>query len=190
MNRFTLAFPVLVAALALPAVAAAKGPDQASITGPGIDKITLQGNGDLTASPLGQLTIHGGLFPAAVGQIPDPMLESAPTKQLGPKYRIRYRVPWEQGKIFWLDQDAYPYAKGGALTYTKPGQRIFESRSPGGWYLGGTELRLVLQRAGLPARAPDASTGTNTALVAGIAVPGALALAAAGLLYRRRRHPA
>jgi hypothetical protein len=185
MKRFLL---VLAVALALPAAAAAKGPDQAAISGPGLKTVTLGGSGESMGTALGDLTERAGLFPALFPTSPDPMLESAPTKSLGSKYRIHYRVPGPEQGTFAIDQDVYPYAKGGALTYTKPGQRIFGSRAPGGWFLGGTQLKLVLRQQGLPARDPGASgaSGTSTALVAGIAIPGALALAAAGLLYRRR----
>jgi hypothetical protein len=187
MKRFLL---VLAVALALPAAAAAKGPDRATISGPGLKTVTLGGNGESFGSDLGRLTEHAGLFPALFQTSPDPMLDSAPTKSLGPRYHVHYRVPGPNGGTFAIDQDVYPYAKGGALTYTKPGQRIFGGRAPGGWFLGGAPLKLVLQEQGLPAKAPSASSGSNTALVAGIAIPGALALAAAGLLYRRRSHRA
>jgi LPXTG-motif cell wall-anchored protein len=189
MKRFLL---VLAVALALPAAAAAKGPDQATISGPGLKTVTLDGNGESMGSALGELTERTGLFPASFQTSPNPMLESAPTKSLGSKYHIHFRVPGPEGGTFWIDQDLYPYAKGGALTYTKPGQRIFGSRTPGGWFLGGLLLKETLQQHGLPAKDPGTSeaSGTNAALVAGIAIPGALALAAAGLLYRRRKRQA
>jgi LPXTG-motif cell wall-anchored protein len=188
MKRFLL---VLAVALAIPAVAAAKGPDQATISGPGMKTVTLGGNGESMGTALGSLTEHAGLFPALFVTSPDPMLKSAPTKNLGPTYHIHYRVPGPDGGSFPIEQDVYPYAKGGALTYTKPGQRIFDSRSPGGWFLGGTQLKLILQKQGLPAMAPSTgASGSNAALVAGIAIPGALALAAAGLFYRRRSRQA
>jgi hypothetical protein len=192
MKRLSFVLAVL-AALALPAAAAAKGPDHASISGPGLTKpVVLGGNGEATGTALGQLAMLAGFFPAAFQESPDPMLDRAPTKQLGPKYRVRYRVPGPDNRTFWIDAELYPYAKGGALTHTKPGQRIFGMQTRGGWFPGGTRLRLALLHAGLPARAPSGSSasGTNAAFVAGIAVPGALALAAAGLLYRRRREPA
>jgi len=183
---------VLLAALALPVTAAAKGPDQASISGPGLGKtIVLGGSGESIQTALGQVAMLAGFFPAAFQESPDPMLDRAPTKQLGPKYRIHYRVPGPNNQTFRIDADLYPYAKGGALTYTQPGQRIFGMHARGGWFLGGTQLRLALVHEGLPAHAPaSGASGTNAGLVAGIAVPGALALVAVGLLYRRRREQA
>jgi len=189
MKRFLL---VLALALALPAAAAAKGPDQATISGPGMKTVTFGGNGESMGTVLGELTERAGLFPALFQTSPNPMLGSARTKSLGPRYHIHYRVPGPESGAFPIDQDVYPYAEGGALTYTKPGQRIFDSRAVGGWFLGGTQLKLLLQQHGLPATAPSepSASGTSTALVAGIAIPGAIALAAAGLLYRRRSRQA
>jgi hypothetical protein len=185
-----MVLPLLAAALVFPAAAAAKGPDRASISGPGLGKtLVLKGNGEWENSRLGQLTMLAGFFPAAYGQSPNPMLSSAPTKDLGPKYTVRYRVPGGEGTRYWIRADFYPYAKGGALTYTKPGQRVFDMHTRGGWFLGGTQLRLTLRHAGLPARAPEGG-GSNAALVAGLAVPGALALGIVLFVTRRRLRPA
>jgi hypothetical protein len=192
MTHSRLVLLLFAAALLFPAAAAAKGPDQASISGPGLGKtITLSGGGESMSTKLGQITALAGFFPAAFDQIPNPMLKSAPTRDLGPKYRIHYRVPGPNGERFQIDQDLYPYARGGALTYTAPGQPIFDMTTRGGWFLGGLPLKLALQQQGLPARAPAA--GTNVALVAGIAVPGGIALLAAAAFataYRRRHRTA
>jgi LPXTG-motif cell wall-anchored protein len=179
----------LLLALALPAAAAAKGPDQVSISGPGLSKtITLRGDGETTLTALGQFAQISGFFPQAFEESPDPTLKHSPTASLGPQYRIHYRVPGGNNDIFRLDADLYPYASGGALTYMKPGQRVFDGKAYGGWYRAGTQLTILLKHHGLPAQpAPSTgASGSNPALVAGIAVPGALALVAAGLLYRRR----
>jgi LPXTG-motif cell wall-anchored protein len=187
MKRLTLA---LLLALALPAAAAAKGPDQVTISGPGISKtITLGGNGETMQTSLGRFSMLGGFFAEAFQEVPDPTLRHAPTKSLGPRYRVHYRVPGPNNESFRLGADLYPYAEGGALTHMKSGQKIFDGRTYGGWFRAGSQLTLMLRQHGFPARARGAS-GTNAALVAGIAVPGALALAAAGLLYRRRREQA
>jgi hypothetical protein len=189
MTRFRLAPVLLATALLFPAVAAAKGPSQASVSGPGLGKaLLLSGGGEQMGTPLGALTAEAGFFPAAFGQIPDPMLKSRPSGELGPKYTIHYVVPGPNGKTYRIDQDLYPYAHGGALTYTKPGQPIFDMKTQGGWFLGGLPLKLTLQKQGLPAKAPSA--GTNMALFAGIAVPGGIALvAAAAFVTGRRRSP-
>ena len=177
-----LLFVLCAAALLAPA-ALAKGPSEASITGPGLSKaITFKGMDDAS-----KLTEYTGVFPAAFGQSPDPMLKGRPAGKLGQKYTIRYVVPGPNSQTFHLSQDVYPYARAGAVTYMKPGQAIFDSKTIGGWYPAGSALKDFLVRAGLPETAPRASSGTNLALVAGIGIPGALVLAGAALLVARRR---
>jgi hypothetical protein len=183
MKRFL--FVLAAAALFAPA-ALAKGPSQATISGPGLGK-AVSVNGTEGSGALGNLTQYAGFFPAAFSQSPDPMLPAKPTGKLGPRYTIRYVVPAGGSVRFRLTQDLYPYAKGGAVTYMKPGQRIFDSRTKGGWYPGGTALKDTLVRAGLPKSAPRGSSSTNLGLVAGIGIPGAMALAGAAFLVARRR---
>jgi hypothetical protein len=192
MTRSRLVFLLFAAALALPAIAAAKGPDEAKISGPGLGKtLTISGDGENMGNALGNFAMNAGFFPAAFHQTPNPMLPGRPKGALGPKYTITYRVPGPNRETYRITQDLYPYAHGGAVTYTKPGQKIFEGHTYGGWFPGGLPLKLTLQHQGLPAKAP--SSGTNMALVAGIAVPGGIALAAAAAFatgYRRRQRPA
>jgi LPXTG-motif cell wall-anchored protein len=161
------------------------------ITGDTLTKaITISGNGETDETPLGQLTMQAGFFPAAFGQSPDPMLHKRPAGPLGPRLLIHYTVPGGEGQTFSIDQAVYPYAKGGALTYMKPNQPIFGMATIGGWYRAyGLKRTLVAQ--GVPARVPNArSSKSNLALLAGIGIPGALALAGAGLFLRRRRSEA
>ena len=177
-----LLFALCAAALLAPA-ALAKGPSEASITGPGLSKaITFKGMDDAS-----RLTEYAGVFPAVFGQTPSPMLKGRPAGKLGPKYTVRYVVPGGNSQTFHLSQDLYPYAASGAVTYMRPGQPIFGARTTGGWYPAGSALKVFLIRAGLPGTAPRASSGTNFALVAGIGIPGALVLAGAALLVARRR---
>jgi hypothetical protein len=183
MKRFLF---VLCAAALLAPAALAKGPSEAAITGPGLGKkITYKGNGETSGSALGNLTEYAGFFPAAFGRSPDPMLQRRPPGNLGATFTIRWVVPGNGS--FRITQQLYPYARGGAVTYMRPGQRIFSTKTRGGWYPAGVALKELLVRAGLPRAAPRVSSGTNLALVAGIGIPGALALAGAALLVARRR---
>jgi hypothetical protein len=186
MIRLSLAVAVL-AAVALPSVAAAKEPSQASISGPGLKKTLAMREGvEYTSTPIGRLTTDSGFFPSAMGQSPDPMLHAKPAGPLGPRYRIVWTVPADT--THRVTQDVYPYAHGGALAYTRPGQPIFDATTKGGWYRN-PELKRTLVSLGLPARAPQASSGTNYGLVAGLGIPGALvALALAATFARRRAH--
>jgi hypothetical protein len=188
MNRSMLVLAALALGLLLPAAAAAKGPSEATISGDVLtNAITISGNGETDQTPLGQLTMEAGFFPAAFGQSPDPMLHTRPAGPLGPRLTIHYVVPGGDNQTFYVDQVAYPYAKGGAVTYMKPGQPIFGQGTIGGWYRAwGLKRTLVAQ--GVPARVPSArSSKSNLALVAGIGIPGALALAGAALFFRRRK---
>ncbi len=188
MNRSMLVLAALALALLLPTAAAAKGPSEASITGGSLSKmLKLVGNGETDGTPLGQLTMEAGFFPAAYGQSPDPMLPARPSGELGPKVTIRYVVPGGDGKTFHVSQDVYPYAKGGAVTYMKPNQPIFGMGTRGGWYRA-YGLKRTLIKQGLPARAAGSgSSGSNLALLAGIGIPGALVLTGAAAFFRRRR---
>jgi hypothetical protein len=184
MKRLILA--AAFAALLVPAAALAKEPSTASISGPRLDK-TLRApeNDNFTSTTLGHLTDATGFFPAAVGQSPDPMLPGRPAGSLGPRYTIVWTVP-VPGHTHRVRQDLYPYAEGGTLTYMKPGQAIYESRTVGGWYRA-YGLKPALVRLGLPARSAQDAAGSSLALFAGIGIPGALALTGAFLLVRRSR---
>src|ERR671916_2772155 len=98
-----------VAALAIPAMALAKGPASATIDGPGTGgginiKSDLQ-----PGSELMNLSERSGFFPAVFRQTPDPMLDSRPKGDLGPKYTVTYTVPGPSNETFTIKQDLYPY---------------------------------------------------------------------------------
>ena len=185
MNRFPLALAALAAARLLPGTALAKGPSAAAISGPGLGKtIRISGNGEAAGTALGELTVAVGFFPSAFRQEPNPMLPGRPDGNLGPKYTIRYVVPGPYRKTFHIAQDLYPYAAGGAVAYMRPGQKLFDFTTRGGWFRGGTALKQTLVREGLPARAPSASSGTSLAFLVG---PPVLLLAGAAAFVARRR---
>jgi LPXTG-motif cell wall-anchored protein len=188
-----LSLVVALVALVVPAIAAAKEPSQASISGPGFSKtLKMTDIEHFSGSKLGELTEESGFFPSAVGQSPNPMLPGRPSGKLGPRYTIVWTVPGPPGNsTHRVRQDLYPYARGGAVTYTKPGQPIFDMTTVGGWYRNPL-LKGTLVGIGLAKRAPSGSAGngTNYALLAGIGIPGALALAGAGFFVARRRRSA
>jgi hypothetical protein len=178
---------VLFAAAFLAPAAFAKGPSEASISGPGLDKtIVLAGMGDSS-----DLTQDTGFFPAVFGQSPNPMLPGKPSGELGPKFTIRYVVPGGNSTSFRLTQELYPYAAGGALTYMKPGQPIFGATTNGGWYRGGDALKRTLAQAGFPATAPPAEGTDWTPFPTWLLVAlGGVVLAAASVLAVRRTRTA
>ncbi len=183
MTRLTLAAAAL-AALALPTAASAKGPTEGSISGPGFSKVVkvLYDGGGGSAGD--NLTQASGFFPAAFGQSPDPMLHVKPAGPLGPRYAVAWKVPGGSGTTFRIRQDLYPYARGGAVTYTKPGQPIFGMSTRGGWYRD-PQLKRTLVSLGLPTSAPSDGSGFNYTLVFGLI--GAGLLGAAALLFVRRQ---
>jgi hypothetical protein len=188
MKRILL---VTIVALALPAVATAKGPSAASVSGPGLKAITVSGDGeDGGVSSFGRLTQAAGFFAAVYRPQPDPMLRNRPKGDLGPRFSIAWVLPTPTGKSI-LHQDAYPYAKPYPLTYMKPGQTFYNGMTTnGGWFVSGPELKQALVTYGLPRQAPSGGSALSTGALAGIATAAAAALALALLAAARsRRRP-
>lgn len=190
-------FALAAVALMLPAAALAKGPSQARIEGPGLKAaLLINGSGESSSTRLGNLTQEAGFFPAMFGQQPDPTLRRRPKGALGPKYTITYLVPGPFNRKDTVKQDLYPYAQGGPVTYTRPGQPFFGGeRTHGGWYRASLQLRYTLVDAGLPTRpgvatkaAPPSVDGRDGRLLGLLAALGGLllTLAAAALVLRRR----
>ena len=189
MNRFLL---VAALALALPCVALAKGPSAASISGPGIDTITLSGNAEGGAvTPFSTLTQTAGFFSAVYRPEPDPMLRVRPKGKLGPRYKIAWTLPTPMGKST-LNQDVYPYAKPYAVTYMRPGQTFYGGMTTnGGWFVGAYALKQALVAVGLPRQVQSGSSGLSAAALGGISVAGLAVLAlSVYLVMRLRRRPA
>ena len=189
MKRLLLV--LAVAALALPTAAIAKGPDEATITGPGLDKaITITGLEE-PGSPIMAFAEAAGFFPAIFGQQPNPMLPGRPKGDLGPKYRIDYNVPGGESGSFSISQDLYPYAQPYAVTYTKEGQQIFDMTTRGGWW-SDSSLKDQLVALGLPKTAATAEAASSSS--AGFFSTGRLGvlvfvllLVGAGTVVMRRR---
>lgn len=150
-----------LAALAVTATASAKGPSAASLTGPGLDHaLPVKGLGEAgPGTPLGSLVQFGGYWPQVFGEIPDPTTRTRPVTDLGPRYRILYRVAGPNGNST-LVQDVYPYAKPRPVTYMRAGQRFWAgTRTHGGWFVAAAGMKAALVKAGLPESAPPTSGG-------------------------------
>ena len=189
MKRLILT--VAIAALAVPSIALGKGPSAASIDGPGAGG-GISFTGDEGSGPLGDLTEQSGFFPAVFDQRPDPMVSSRPKGDLGPKYTITYTVPGPDNDVFTIHQDVYPYATPAPVTYLKPGQKIFDMETRGGWFQADSRLKETLVSAGLPARAPTASSEESSFPidVVGVLAAALLLATATTLVVRRRMRPA
>jgi hypothetical protein len=207
----------IAAAIMLATPALAKGPSQASITGPGLVRaIAVTGNGEPgmqgpLATLAGQTGLFTVLFGADAGVTPQtPPLHTPPPKaSLGPRYTVIYTVPGvtpppgqQDGRI---RQDLYPDAAGGPVVYTPPGQDGFGGPlAVTGWLRAGPGLTRTLVQLGVPPRprtqaAPAASPRTahsapahqadSTPVAWLIASAAVIAVAAlAGAALRRHHH--
>ena len=186
-------FLISTLALVLAAPAAAKGPDQATITGPGLEgdnQIVFGSKGDPAAgTPFGVLVENTGFFPGVFGQSPSPMLAGRPDGDLGPRYVIAYRVPGPNNELDAIRQDLYPYAAGGPVTYMKPGQPVFGNETLGGWYRATESFKQTLVSMGLPKSAPGTSGGGSSfePTANWLAIALVVLLAGAMLVAVRRR---
>jgi hypothetical protein len=189
MRRFLLLATVgTLAALVATAPAAAKGPSTASLTGPGLDHaIPVKGEGESgPGTPLGSLVQLGGFFPQVFLEAPDPTTPTRPTGDLGPRYRIEYRVPGPSENGNKLVQDVYPYAKT-PVTYMRPGVRFWGvNHTHGGWYVAGPGLKATLVAAGLPESPPPAASGGSFPWAWMVAGSLAVVVLLALVLTRRR----
>jgi hypothetical protein len=168
--------------------AAAKGPMDASLTGPGLNEpIEFAAWG--AGSALWPLIRAAGLHRAAWGgRLPS----EPPAGDLGPRYRLTYSLGphANDGRVV---QEVYPYAQPQAVTYTAPGQPFYAMRTRGGWYVATSArarpLLSILIDAGLP-RHPPTRSETETppwSFVEWSALGGALLVGAIVALLMRRR---
>jgi hypothetical protein len=175
-----------LAALAATAPASAKGPSAASLTGPGLDHaVPIAGEGEMgPGTPLGALVQFGGFFPQVFGQTPDPTTRARPEGDLGPRYRVVYRVPGPSG-VSTIIQDVYPYARPSAVTHLRAGRRFWGGmRTHGGWYVSGARLKAALVKAGLPKSPPSTGGSSFPWAWTGVGIASVVLLLA--LALRRR----
>lgn len=176
---------LLVSGLALmPAAAHAKGPTEVTLTGPGVDTPIDVGFDAKPGESVSNLADVTGFYGATLGMSPDVnRLEAAPAGDLGPRYDAVYRF----GPDSFVRQQLYPFARPVAVTYTRPGQRVFISEeTKGGWYRA-PELKPLLIALGLPAAAPapplPVSAGSSSSFPVVPVVAGATVLALAAIYF-------
>ena len=85
-----------IAMLALPATSFAKGPSEASITGPGLGKAIKITGPEQDGSAMMNFADAAGFFPGAFGQEPSPLLPSRPKGDLDRS--TRSSTPFRAGK--------------------------------------------------------------------------------------------
>lgn len=193
---FVATVALAVATWASPA--AAKGPDQATITGPGLDSpIAVTGFGEPgSAGNLGELADGSGLFVVMFGPYDsERAVSEAPTGDLGPKYEITYHIPDGTSAGSTVRQDLYPQAPGGPVTYTPAGQSAMGIITVNSWYQTPAGFGRVLERLGIPVTGPVAGpearpvadprpvdrTVPASRPIVGVVVAAALVIAASAL---------
>lgn len=156
----------VAAAISLATPALAKGPSQASITGPGlVHAIVVSGAGEPgQQGTLAVLAGQTGLFTALFGadastlpQTPTPLRTPPTAGALGPRYTVIYTVPGvtpQPGEQFGrIRQDLYPGAAGGPVVYTPPGQDGFsQPLQVTGWLRASPLLSRTLGQLGVRLR--------------------------------------
>ncbi len=201
----------LAVALVTAGPALAKGATKAVITGPGLTRpIVVADAGEPGQSgKLATLAEQSGLFTVLFGAStsgPATTLRSPPPPAaLGPRYTVIYTVPGvdpQPGQRYGrIRQNLYPYATGGPLTYTPPGQHGFTEQLPAtGWLPAGRGMVHTLTELGLPRKSttqpvrPIAGphlAGTGPRESAGPAIAWAIVAIVAGgaliLAGRKRR---
>jgi len=160
---------VVVALWASPAMA--KGPDQATITGPGLDEpIVVSGYGEPGSGyELSELADGSGLFLVMFEPADPSVVSEAPDGPFGPKFELTFRVPDGDETASTVRQDIYPQAAGGPVTYTEAGQDVFGMTTRGGWYRTPPSFADLLERLGVPAAA---SSGQSQAEPVAAPEPG------------------
>ena len=158
MRARVLGVAALAAALlALPTAAVAKGATAARIDGPGgRPPIVVHGEGEPgSGTGLGTLAEQSGLFAAMFQMNGQSLQATRPAGDLGPRWTITYTIPGGDGGDALVRQDLYPYASGGPVTFTPPGQQVFGGQPvQSGWYRAQVTLRDALVSLGLPKAAP------------------------------------
>jgi hypothetical protein len=168
--------------------AVAKGPDQAIVSGPGLDHpIVLSPPGSPTFEPdMASLIRSSGIMNQLWCGTCGHLSAKPPAGNLGPMYLVRYRVPsLIGGPTRWVEQRVYPFAHPRPLTFVAPGQRFWHQRTAGGWYEAEPRLQHILVGIGVPSGSTVSSPWVDTAhvtplwlgvgaIAAGIAVVGAI----------------
>jgi hypothetical protein len=161
MSRRALAILVLALLLvAVPTAAQAKGATAANISGGGPGglpggPIDIKGDGEPgSGTGLSDLAEASGMWSLLFENGEPGNLASAPLPEAsrGPRYVITWTFPNGTGTTDKVRQLVWPYAPGGPITYLAHGQRVMETRTEGGWFRAGDNLRQKLIAAGLPDR--------------------------------------
>lgn len=169
--RIVLCLASLLATILLAAAPAlAKGPDSATITGPGLSQpIEVQPAEPAKEAALGLLRQASAIDAVLIPEIEQEFAATAPSGDLGPRYRLAWHLPEDGSQVV---QDLYPYADAGPFLHTPPQRHVVRT----GWHQAPPMLKDTLTGLGLP-EAPSGATpqvwilaGAATAVVIAILV--------------------
>ena len=141
-----IAIAIVVAVALVVSPAGAKGPQHATIDGPGLEEPIDQRDAGMSKLP--SLT---GLFGPLWDDPSVPLVDEAPTTDLGPAYVVTWDLGPYGTEPTTVRQTVYPYAAGDhPLVHTEAGQRFYGEETGGGWYVAPQALRDMLIASGLP----------------------------------------
>jgi hypothetical protein len=182
--------------------AAKVGIAEARISGPGLSEDGLRIFGAATEGMWESGLDWGGLDDTRAGSVVELGLTVA---ELGPRYVVAFRLDAGTKATEIVRQELYPYATGGPVTYTPPGQAVAEGLSweeaiSAGWYQTSPRFFDFLVDQGLPESnhvvvadrefAPDPrSAGRPLWGWVVAALVGLVALSIAATQLRRRSQP-
>ena len=196
---FACTVGMLLLAIAIPA--AAKPPiAEARISGPGLSQgdLRISGRGATSGMWASGIDLFDHLDDEMAGSIAQLGLTAA---ELGPRYVVSYRFDAGSSRPpAIVRQELYPYAKGGPVTYSRPGQRIFGGLTiTAGWYQSPLDFFQYLVDQGLPesnpvvaadrdsAPGPVPATGSALWVWIAMAFTGLVAISVAAERLRRPR---
>jgi len=193
-------------AIAFPGSASAKGPTQAVIRGPGLERpIPLRDPSSREIGPrLSSMVEDSGFWDRLWCRHCHGRFDR-PAGVLGPRYTVRYVMAPDVPTPGRITQYVYPYAEAGPVTFMPRDQRYWgRERTAGGWFVARPRLKRLLIEIGLPATAPQVISPSPPPPLSAVAGGGvarwpvlpvsilavALVGAAVILLTRRRTHRA
>ena len=160
-RRILLGAGIVVATVLVSATpAVAKGTTTVTVKGPALaEPISLHGSG------AADLNRAAGLYQTVWDQPGAVILSRRPAGRLGPRYLATYGWLVGQDRTKPVRQELYPFAHGGALSYTPPGQRVYATGPAfkGGWYRAGQPLTDLLVSLGMPVHTGASAEASESA---------------------------
>jgi hypothetical protein len=135
----------------LAAPAGAKGVASLTITGPGIPLSSpIEVSGRTSPDEWEDIFTSSGIQQALPDVGASGLAPKLGTEHLGPRHTLTWQVMTGPDEMTPIRQDLYLHADSGPLTYTAPGQPIWDDVTRGGWYRAPDRLRQALADACVP----------------------------------------